>query len=135
MNDAELELLSAFFDGRPVDAAQLALILGDPASLETLRDFARLRASVAATTPLPRDEWVAVLRARLAREAGARPRGLRLAAAAALVVVAASLHAWSRWQAPGPSSAVASKAQAGDELPPAPSRTLAFENGKDWITR
>ena len=36
MNDTDRELLSAFFDGEPVDAAALAAALENEAAIETL---------------------------------------------------------------------------------------------------
>ena len=53
MTDTHTETLSAFCDGEPVDPDRLAAALADAPSREALVDFARLRAAVASSRPLP----------------------------------------------------------------------------------
>jgi len=119
MSDTHTEILSAFCDGEVVDPDVLAEALADSRAREALIDFARLRAAVALTAPLP---------ASLARLHGlpARPRvgGWTVVAAAAamvlLILVSAALLPRTLFT------------RSTDESPPSPSRVLRFEPGIDW---
>jgi len=115
------EVLSAFVDGEPVGAAELAAALGEPGAREAMIDFIRLRAALAADAG-PSEVFVHRMRKRLA---GARrvPLLLRLAAAV-VVAVLATVGAFDlvRGFRPGPRT---------DE-PPVATRVIRFEPGVDW---
>jgi len=117
------EVLSAFIDGEPVDAATLAAALGEPGAREMLIDFVRLRAALS-HEPEPPADWVETMRQRLAP----RPRtfvlarSLRLLAAAAVLVLAV-LGAIDLRRMVGPER---------PEEPPRPTRVIRFEPGIDW---
>jgi len=102
MNDTDRELLSAFFDGEPVDAAALAAALENEAAIETLRGFARLHAEVASSGLAPRPGWVQATRAKLVDLDGG--------------------SWWARWVAvaapPLGAAAVADRAGTGDREAP-----------------
>ena len=53
MTETHTALLSAFCDGQIVDPDQLADALADPRARDALVDFARLRAAVTSSHPLP----------------------------------------------------------------------------------
>jgi hypothetical protein len=119
MSDTHTEILSAFCDGEAVDPDVLAEALADSRARDALIDFARLRAAVAVTTPVP---------ASLAglRDSPAPPRlgGWTVVAAAAamvlLIVVSAALLPRTLFT------------RSTDQSPPSPSRVLRFEPGVDW---
>ncbi len=106
------EILSALFDGEPVDPDAVAAALAQPGAAEFLVDLARLRRRLAredAALPVPA--------ARPARSA----RRLLAAAAALLLFVAGA--AAGRWLT-----------RPGENLePPTPTREVQFTPGVDWF--
>jgi negative regulator of sigma E activity len=121
MTDAHTEVLSAFCDGEAVDPDALAAALADPAGREVLVDFARLRAAVVSTAPMPASL------ARLRPSAIRRVHGWsgRAAVAAAAAVVFLLMTAWF---APRPWFTGGGRGNA----PPSPSRVVRYEPGVDW---
>jgi hypothetical protein len=119
MSDTHTAMLSAFCDGEVVDPDVLGKALADPHARDALIDFARLRAAVALTSPVPASL------ARL-RVSPVRPRlfGWTVVAAAAamvlLLVVSAALLPRTLFT------------RTTDQSPPSPSRVLRFEPGVDW---
>jgi hypothetical protein len=120
MTDTHTEVLSAFCDGAIVDPDLFAEALANPRAREALVDFARLRAAIACSDPLPLslDRLPPPGRSHSALWAG-------LAGAAAmlvLVVLTFTLfpHTWFIRQ--------------GEE-PPAPSRVVSYQPGVDWVER
>jgi hypothetical protein len=118
MTDTHTEVLSAFCDGAVVDPDLLAKALADPRARDTLVDFARLRAAVTSSHPLPGS--LARLRPAVVR----RPQLWAAAAGAAAMLVLVALtfamlpRSWFiRDTADGP---------------PPPSRVVRFEPGVDW---
>ena len=128
MNDTDRELLSAFFDGEPVDAAALAAALENEAAIESLRGFARRHAEVASSGLAPRPGWVQATRAKLVDLDGGSwwARWVAVPApalvAAAVTIAALGIWGWRSQTAPAPAT----------ERPPTVTRTIAFELGKDW---
>jgi hypothetical protein len=117
------EILSAFIDGEPVDAAALASALGEPGAREVLVDFVLLRAALADEAEPPA-ALVEKIRGRLRPRSWDFPirRSLRLVAAAAVLVLAL-LGALDLPKMIRPVSS--------DE-PPTPTRVIRFEPGVDW---
>jgi hypothetical protein len=118
MTDTHTEVLSAFCDGAVVDPDLLAAALEDPRARTALVDFARLRAAVTSSHPLPDS---------LARLQPAVVRRSRLWAAAAgaaamLVLVALTFAMLPRAWFERDSSVD----------PPAPSRVIRYQPGVDW---
>jgi hypothetical protein len=118
MTDTHSDVLSAFCDGAVVDPDLLAAALADPHARAALVDFARLRAAVASSGPLP--ESLTRL-----RPAAVRRRQLWAAfagAAAMLALVALTFSMLPRsWFTGG-----------ATEGPPSPTRVVRFEPGVDW---
>jgi len=118
MIETHIELLSSFCDGAVVDPDRLAAALADPRARDALVDFARLRAAVASSHPLP-DSLERL------RPAAVRRPQLRaaLAGAAAMLVLVALTFAmlprgwFIRDEADGP---------------PPPARVIRYEPGVDW---
>jgi hypothetical protein len=120
MSDTHTEVLSAFCDGAVVDPELLADALANPRAREALVDFARLRAAVACSDPLPTS---------LHRLPPAGPRRSALwaglaGAAAMLVLVALTFTMLPR-----------SRFIREGEAPPTPSRVVSYQPGVDWVER
>jgi hypothetical protein len=120
MTDLHTEVLSAFCDGAVVDPDLLAEALANPRAREALVDFARLRAALVCSDPLP---------ASLDRLSPVRARRATLwagivGAAAMLVLAVLTFTILPRsWFIPQ------------GEAPPAPSRVVSYQPGVDWIER
>jgi hypothetical protein len=87
------EVLSAFFDGEPVDPEALATSLQEPDAIEFLVEFARLRRAVYEDTSRPTEEFCETMRERLARAESQRRSRHRLgqfSLAASLALAAAA---------------------------------------------
>jgi hypothetical protein len=123
METESREVLSAFIDGEPVDAAALAAALVEPGARDMLVDFVRLRAEFAAE-PEPPAAFVETMRRRLRPRPGAFVigRSLRLVGAAAVFVLAL-LGAIDLRRMIRPDRS---------EEPPSPTRVIRFEPGVDW---
>lgn len=123
MHDEGLELLSAFLDGEEVDPRALAEVLARPGAREALRDWTLLRAEVQ-DLARPSPAFYARMDGALARAAEPWWRRVvpvpwpALAAAGAVVIAVIALAGRDR-----------------PEMPPIPSRTLAFEEGVEWHGR
>ena len=118
MTDTHTDVLSACCDGAVVDPHLLANALEDPRGREALVDFARLRAAVASSAPLP--DSLARLRPASIR----RPQlwAAAMGAAAMLILVAMTFAMVPRGWFTG---------KAADD-PPAPSRVIRYQPGVDW---
>jgi hypothetical protein len=114
------EVLSAFVDGESFEPSEVAAVLAEPGARDMLVDFVLLRRAVEAGEE-PSPEFVSEMRARLRPRRV--PRGLRLLAAAAVVMLAV-LGALDLgglgWSVPT------------KDAPPAASRELRFDPGVDW---
>jgi hypothetical protein len=118
MTDTHSEVLSAFCDGAVVDPDLLVDALADPGARDALVDFARLRAAVTSSHPLP--ESLTRLRPAVVR----RPQlWAAVAGAAAMLVLVALTFTML------PPSWFARDAADG---PPPPARVVRFEPGVDW---
>ena len=123
------DIVEAFVDAEPVEAAELSAALADADARAHLLDVLVLRGLIGDARPMPAAGVVAAARA---------PRwGLKLAAAAA--VVAASLTGGF---AVGRSMPAASQARntaivvSGDQnAAPAPTHVIRLENGVEWNER
>jgi hypothetical protein len=118
MSDTHTEILSAFCDGEAVDPDRLAAALADARAREALVDFARLRAAVTSSHPLP--DSLARLRPAIPR----RPRLWAAVAAAAAMIVLLALTAAllpRTWFTRNPT-----------DSPPSPNRVVRYEAGVDW---
>jgi len=118
MTPLHTEVLSEFCDGAVVDPDLLAAALDDPRAREALVDFARLRAAMSSSHPLPQS----LVRLRLASR---RPQlwSALAGAAAMLILVALTFSLVPRyWRIREP---------AGD--PPSPTRVVRYEPGVDWV--
>jgi len=92
MRGNHLEVLSAFFDGEPVEPELLAASLREPGALDFLVDFARLRAAVHADTSRPTEEFCESMRETLGRgdaRRGSHRRLVQMSLAASLALAAA----------------------------------------------
>lgn len=118
MNETHTEVLSAFCDGEAVDPAMLALALADPHARDALVDFARLRAAVALTAPLP-ESLQRRRRAPVLRRVF-WPAAAAIAAMLLVIVMSASLLLRVR----------ESRSNAG--TPPVPTRVVRYVPGVDW---
>jgi hypothetical protein len=120
MTDTHTEVLSTFCDGAIVDPDRLAEALANPRAREALVDFARLRAAVACSDPLP---------ASLDRLPPVRLRrstlwaGLAGAAAMLVLVVLTLTLRQPSWDV----------GRGG--APPTPSRIVRYQPGVDWVER
>jgi hypothetical protein len=120
MSETHTEILSAFCDGEAVDPDLFAAALADPRGRDALVDFARLRAAVTSSHPLP---------ASLAQLRPAAHRRLQLwaamsGAAAMLVLIAITFALLPRtWIT----------RDSGD-TPPSPTRVVRYEPGVDWFS-
>src|SRR4051812_27138422 len=118
MTDTHTEILSAFCDGEAVDPDLFAVALADVHARQALVDFARLRAAVTSSQPLPPS--LSTLRR--------MPRWRRIAwtaaatAAAMIVLVALTIallpRSWTMRDA--------------TDRPPSPSRVVRYQPGVDW---
>jgi hypothetical protein len=118
MTDMHSELLSTFCDGAVVDPDLLAAALDDPRARDVLVDFARLRAAVTSSRPLPDS----LSRLRPAR--GRRPQvWAAIAGAAAMLVLLALTFAMlpRNWFV-----------RSAETTPPAPTRVIRYQPGVDW---
>jgi hypothetical protein len=117
MSDTHTEILSAFCDGEAVDPDLFAAALADPRGREALVDFARLRAAVTSSHPLPASLT------RLRPAAVRRPQLWAAVAGAAAMLVLVALTA-----------ALLPRAWFGEAgtRPPAPDRVIRYEPGVDW---
>ena len=121
MSETHTEVLSAFCDGEAVDPNLFAAALADPRGRDALVDFARLRAAVTSSRPLP--ESLAQLRP-AAENTTRRPQWWTAAAAIAamLVLVALTVALLPRsWFGAD-----------GRDAPPTPTRVVRYEPGVDW---
>jgi hypothetical protein len=92
MTPNHAEVLSAFFDGEPVEAETLAASLQEPDAIEYLVEFARLRRAVHEDTSRPTEEFCEAMREQLSRDDRqhrVRRRLLQLSLAASLALAAA----------------------------------------------
>jgi hypothetical protein len=135
MTDAQSEILSAFFDGEPVDADRLAGALRDAGAIDFLVDSARLRRAVADDTSRPTEEFCEQMRATLAdgeSRWSTRRRVVGIAVAASLALASAlggyGVRSWlagresSGTSGPTQAQAPAHPGQAaGTTVTPAPS--------------
>ena len=123
MSETHTGILSAFCDGEAVDPDLFAAALADPRGREALVDFARLRAAVTSSHPLP----ASLARLRPARESIVRRPQLwaALAGAAAMLLLVAMTFALlpRTWFTP----------KAAD-APPSPTRVVRYQPGVDWFT-
>jgi hypothetical protein len=120
MSDTHTEVLSAFCDGEPVDPDRLAAALADARAREALVDFARLRAAVTSSSPLPES----LSRLRPALVVRRPPLWAAVAAAAATIVLVALTaqllpRAWFT--------------RGATDGPPSPTRIVRYEPGVDWF--
>jgi hypothetical protein len=125
MNDDAVAILSALVDGESVSPDALADALLAPGARETLVDFARLRAELAADESRPSATFIASMHEVLGRRHGGGPavgralRGLAAAVFMALAVVGTiSLPTWFEHR--------------GADEPPRATRVLQFTPGVDW---
>ena len=119
MTETHTEILSAFCDGRIVDPDQLADALADPRARDALVDFARLRAAVTSSHPLP----ASLTRLRPAPVRRPQLWAAMAGAAAMLVLVALTVALLPRtWIA-----------RDTTDGPPSPTRVLRYEPGVDWF--
>jgi ferric-dicitrate binding protein FerR (iron transport regulator) len=118
MTSLHTEVLSEFCDGAVVDPDLLAAALDDPRAREALVDFARLRAAVSSSHPLPQSL------VRL-RPASRRPQlwSALAGAAAMLILVALTFSLVPRYWRVGERAA----------NPPSPTRVVRYEPGVDWV--
>ena len=118
MTEIHTALLSAFCDGQIVDPDQLADALAVPRARDALVDFARLRAAVTSSHPLP------VSLTRLRPVPVRRPQlWAAMAGAAAMLVLVALTFAllprtWTN--------------RDGADGPPSPTRVMRYVPGVDW---
>jgi negative regulator of sigma E activity len=121
-------MLSAFFDGEPVEPDLLATALREPGAAELLVEFARLRTAVQADTSHPTEEFCESMRETLERgDERYRPRSqtTRMSLAASLALAAAlggfGIRALMDRQQPAPERPVmqASRAPGEPLRPPA----------------
>jgi hypothetical protein len=124
MTDTQTEILSAFCDGQIVDPDRLADALADSRARDALVDFARLRAAVASSQPLP----ASLIRLRPGAEGRVRRPRLWAAiagAAAMLLLIALTFALLPRtWTANDKST----------DGPPPPTRVVRYQPGIDWFT-
>jgi hypothetical protein len=123
-----LPVLSAFVDGEAVDPRALAEALATPSALETLVDYARLRAAVADDPSEPSPGFYASMERTLGlsrRRPTRRMRATVLGVAAALLLgigLVAGLALRS-----------GSLRRSESLKPPPPTREVRFTEGVDWF--
>jgi len=118
MTEIHTQVLSAFCDGEIIDPDLLAAALADPQGRAVLTDFARLRAAVAPSGPLPAS--LGEMRRSSRPRLGAWTMVAAAAAMVLLMVAAASLLPRALFT------------KSTDPVPPSPSRVVRYEPGVDW---
>jgi hypothetical protein len=111
-------VLSALIDREPVDPDALALVLEDPAARALLVDFVRLRVALAAD-----DEDL--IQATTARDRVPRSRIGRVVRPLAAALLLSAAGAGGLWLGE----------RRGHDRPPAPSRSVSYTPGVDWVPR
>jgi hypothetical protein len=140
MSSNHREMLSAFFDGEPVEPDLLASALREPGAADLLVEFARLRAAVQADTSHPTEEFCESMRETLERgdeRYRPRSRAARMSLAASLALAAAlggfGIRALMDRQQPAPEPPVMQVSRAPGEssrprdmavVPPRPNASL-----------
>jgi hypothetical protein len=118
MTDTHTEVLSAFYDGAAVDPNLLEAALEDPRARAALVDFARFRAAVTTSDPLPN----ALVALRPAVRGRPQLWAALAGAAAMLALVALTVallpDGWFRG--------------SHDAGPPSPTRVVRYQPGVDW---
>lgn len=132
MTEADREMLSAFVDGEPVEAAALAEAVASDGGRQELLDLMLMRAwatlEIAGETEGDLDRLDRRVLGALASAEASRPRSrLALVAAAAILVIAIGLGAVLRlrWSS--------ANGDAAADAPPPPTRQLTFTEGQDWF--
>ncbi len=129
MNDEYTEILSAFVDGETVDPRELAGALQESGGVDSLREFAELRAGVQDLQDRPGAEFYAAMEQALSPARDSEPWWRRFVpipapALAAAAVAAVAALAWIGTFGPSTTDL------AG--RPPEPDRIVHFEPGVDW---
>ncbi len=122
MSHERFAVLSDLIDGQPVDPAAVQQALNDPAGVDQLVEFTRLRSELLRDDAEPSNETEARIRRLVGTDAVRRQRARMFAVAAVLAV--------ALFWAGGLLGRVRSKPDR--ERPPIPTRVVRFEPGVDW---